>query len=197
MTHRSAAVLLLAALGGCAVAPVAPPPHVPADPSAYSAWTATGRLALAANGEGGSGSFTWEQQADATTISLRGPLGTGAMRVTVDGDHLSVTDDDGRSLDTAQTRALLRERLGADLPWGNLRFWMLGVPAPGGPARVADADEAPLRVIEQADWRIGYDDFQPMLDASLPTRFTATRAGVRLKVSVDRWQVTPVAGFGP
>ncbi len=197
MMHRSAAVLVLAALGGCAVAPVAPPPFVAADPTAFAAWTATGRLALAANGGGGSGSFTWEQQADATTISLRGPLGAGAMRVTVDGDRLSVTDDEGRSLDTAQTRALLRERLGADLPWGSLRFWMLGVPAPDGPARVADADQSPLRVIEQADWRIGYDAFRSTLGASLPTRFTATREGVRLKVTVDDWRVTPAAGRGP
>lgn len=197
MMRRSGAIVVLAALGGCAAAPVAPPPFMPADPSAFVAWTATGRLALAANGEGGSGSFTWEQQADATTVSLRGPLGAGAMRVTVDGENLSVTDGDGRSLDTGQTRALLRERLGADLPWSSLRFWMLGVPAPDGPASVADADRAPLRVIEQADWRIGYDAFRSTLGASLPTRFTATREGVRLKVTVDDWQVTPVAGRGP
>jgi outer membrane lipoprotein LolB len=197
MMRRVGTALMLAALGGCAVAPVAPPPFVPADPSAFVSWTATGRLALAANGEGGSGSFTWQQQAGATTVSLRGPLGAGAMRVTVDGDRLSVTDGDGRSLDTLQTRSLLRERLGADLPWNSLRFWMLGIPAPDGPARVADADRAPLRVIEQADWRIGYDAFRPTLGASLPTRFTATRDGVRLKVTVDEWQVTPVVGHGP
>ncbi len=197
MMRLSAAALVLAALAGCAVAPVAPPPFVPADPSELVAWTATGRLALAANGEGGSGSFTWEQHAEATTLSLRGPLGAGAMRVTVDGDSLSVSDGDGRSLDTEQTRALLRDRLGADLPWSSLRYWMLGVPAPDGPARVADAGTAPLRVIEQADWRIGYDAFKPTLGVSLPARFTATREGVRLKVTVDDWQVTPVAGHGP
>ncbi len=197
MMRRSAAVLMLAVLGGCAVAPVAPPPFVPADPSAYSAWTATGRLALAANGQGGSGSFTWEQHADETSISLSGPLGVGAMRVTAEGDRLSVTDDAGRSLDNEQTRALLRERLGADLPWSNLRYWMLGVPAPDGPSSVEDADTAPLRVIEQADWRIGYDAFRPTQGTSLPARFTATREGVRLKVTVDQWQVSPVAGHGP
>jgi len=193
----AAALLVLAALGGCAVAPVSHAPYVPADPSAYASWTATGRLALAANGEGGSGSFTWEQHADATTLSLRGPLGAGALRVTALGDELSITDDDGRSLDTEQTRALLRARLGADLPWSDLRYWMLGVPAPGGPARVADAATAPLRVIEQADWRIGYDSFTPTLGVSLPARFTATREGVRLKVTVDAWQVSPAAGHGP
>jgi len=195
--RRYGAILVLAALGGCAVAPVAPPPFVPADPSAFAAWTASGRLALAAGGEGGSGSFTWEQQADSTIVSLRGPLGAGAMRVTLDGDMLSVTDGDGHRLDDGQTRALLRERLGADLPWSSLRFWMLGIPAPGGPARVVDAGKAPLRVIEQSDWRIGYDAFRPELGASLPTRFTATREGVRLKVTVDEWQLTPAAGRGP
>jgi len=197
MMRRAGTALVLAALGGCAVAPVAPPSFVPADPSAFVAWTASGRLALAANGEGGSGSFTWQQQADATTVSLRGPLGAGAMQVTVDGDRLSVADGDGHSLDTRQTRELLRERLGADLPWNSLRFWMLGIPSPDGPARVEDADQAPLRVIEQADWRIGYDAFRPTLGVSLPTRFTATREGVRLKVTVDEWQVTPAAGQGP
>ena len=195
--RRTAAVVFMVALGGCAVTPVAPPPFVPADPSAYTAWTASGRLALAANGEGGSGSFTWEQQAGLTTISLRGPLGAGAMRVTADGDRLSVTDGAGRSLGTEQTKVLLRDRLGADLPWSSLRYWMLGVPAPDGPSRVEDAGTAPLRVIEQAGWRIGYDAFQPTQGASLPARFTATREGVRLKVTVDEWQVSPVAGREP
>jgi outer membrane lipoprotein LolB len=195
--RRLATLVVLAALGGCAMEPVAPVPLVSADPSAYASWTATGRLALAANGEGGSGSFTWEQHANATTLSLRGPLGAGAMRVTADGEQLSITDDAGRRLDTEQTRALLRERLGADLPWTDLRYWMLGVPAPDGPARVADAAKVPLRVIEQSDWRIGYEAFRPTQGVSLPVRFTATREGVRLKVTVDEWQVSPVAGRGP
>jgi outer membrane lipoprotein LolB len=194
MTRQAAVFLALAALAGCASAPLAPQPFVPADPSAYASWTATGRLALAANGQGGSGSFTWEQHADATTLSLRGPLGSGAMRVTADGERLSVTDDDGHSLDTEQTRALLRERLGADLPWTNLRYWMLGVPAPDGRASVVDTTTAPMRVIEQEDWRIGYDAFRPTLGVSLPTRFSATHEGIRLKVTVDQWQVFPLAG---
>jgi outer membrane lipoprotein LolB len=193
----AAALLALAILGGCTVAPVAPPPFVAADPSAYASWTATGRLALAADGEGGSGSFTWEQQADAAALSLRGPLGAGAMRVTMAGDRLSITDGNGRSLDAEQTRAMLRERLGADLPWAELRYWMLGVQAPDAPARVAEAATAPLRVIEQAGWRIGYDAFTPTLGVSLPARFTATREGVRLKVTVDHWQVLPAPGRGP
>ena len=74
---------------------------------------------------------------------------------------------------------------------------MLGVPAPDAPASVADAVTAPLRVIEQAEWRIGYDTFTPVRGVSLPARFTATREGVRLKVMVDEWQVAPLAAHEP
>ena len=96
---------------------------------------------------------------DATTLSIRGPLGAGAMQVTTDGQSLIVTDDEGRHLDTEQAGALLRDAWATDLPLAELRYWMLGVPAPGSPSSVADAAVAPVRVIEQSGWRIGYDTF--------------------------------------
>jgi outer membrane lipoprotein LolB len=152
---------------------------------------------VAANGEGGSGSFAWEQREASSTVELRGPLGAGAMRVTFDGGALSVVDSDGRRLDDSETRSLLRERLGAEFPWTELRYWMLGVPAPEGAASVVDAVHAPLRVIEQAGWRVAYDGFRPVAGVSLPARFTAAQGAVRLKVTVDEWRVAGAAGQGP
>ncbi len=188
--------MLAAACGGCAVAPVAPPSSPP-DPEAFQRWTASGRLALAAHGEGGSGSFTWGQQGAETTLSIRGPLGAGAMQVTTDGRSLIFTDAGGRHLDAEQAGELLRWRLGADLPLAELRYWMLGVPSPASPSSVADAAVAPVRVIEQSGWRVGYDTFVATGGVSLPERFTATQGTVRLKVVVDDWQVAAAPGQGP
>jgi outer membrane lipoprotein LolB len=188
--------VLAAACGGCAVAPVAPPSSSP-DPDSFRYWTASGRLALAASGAGGSGSFTWEQRSAETTLAIRGPLGAGAMQVTTDGQSLIVTDAEGRHLDTGQAGALLRRRLGTDLPLAELRYWMLGVPSPGRPASVAEGAVAPLRVIEQAGWRIGYDTFTAAGGVTLPERFTATQGDVRLKVVVDDWQVAVAPESGP
>ena len=196
MTRRAGWLVMALALGGCAVAPTVPPPTLQ-EPASLESWTASGRLALAANGEGGSGSFTWQQQSASTTLSIRGPLGAGAMQVTTDGEYLAVIDADGHELDSEQSQALIRRRLGADLPLAQLRYWMVGLPAPDSPASVVDAAESPRRVIEQSGWRIGYDSFGVAAGVPLPQRFTASLGGVRLKVVVDDWQVEPVSGRGP
>ena len=196
MNRRAGWLVLAAACGGCAVAPVAPPSSPP-DPEAFQHWTASGRLALAANGEGGSGSFTWGQQGAETTLSIRGPLGAGAMQVTTDGRSLIVTDAEGRHLDSEQAGALLRRRLGDRPAARRAALLDAGRASPGSPSSVADAAVAPVRVIEQSGWRIGYDTFTATGGVSLPERFTATQGTVRLKVVVDDWQVAAAPGQGP
>jgi len=194
---RRAAWLLAVALGGCAATPIAPPSAEMPDPVALRQWTASGRLALAAHNQGGSGSFTWEQRQDVTTLVIRGPLGSGSLRVVGHGESLLIEDGEGGSLDSDRAREELRQRLGADLPWSHLRYWMLGVPSPAEPGSVAASPEPPVRVIEQSGWRIGYDSLVPAGGAWLPGRFTATRGDVRLKVIVDDWGVPAAGGLGP
>ena len=189
--RRAACLLLAATLAGCAVSPVAP--TVAPDPDALTVWTASGRMALAANGEGGSGSFDWVQDGGTTRLDLRGPLGAGAVRLILTPHSLSLSDGSGQVLDAAAAEADLRARLGADLPWQQMRYWLLGLPAPGEPASVQDAYAAPWRVIEQGGWRLTYDSFADARGYSLPQRFTAERPSVRVRVVVDRWATASVA----
>ena len=66
---RFAPVALVAALvSACATAPVVTPPGgvLPPNLDELSQWTAKGRLALTAQGEGGSGSFVWQQRSERT-----------------------------------------------------------------------------------------------------------------------------------
>jgi outer membrane lipoprotein LolB len=193
VTRRALAVLATLALAGCATPSRAPESAARPDPGVLRQWTASGRLALLAGGEGGSGAFVWEQRDDTSQLDLRGPFGTGALRILASPDSLSMADGAGRSLDADTARAELQARLGADLPWASLRYWMLGLPAPGQPAEVTDAAAAPWRVIEQSGWRIGYDAFTAATGMSLPQRFTATQGDVRVRVVVDAWSV-PTGG---
>lgn len=189
MTRRALAVVVLA-LGGCAVTPTAPTGRV--DPHRIEGWIASGRMALAIDGEGGSGAFVWNQRDAATTLSIRGPLGAGSLRVVLEGESVAANDGEGRSLDTAATRALLRERLGTELPFAQLRFWMLGLPAPDAPAVVSEGGGTPSRVIEQSGWRIRYEAFTARSGMALPVRFSAIQGGTKLKVVVDDWALSLV-----
>jgi outer membrane lipoprotein LolB len=175
------------ALGGCVAAPRAPDGTAAPDPAALHQWTAAGRMAVAAGEEGGNGSFTWQQDEATTRLDLRGPLGAGGVRLVMAPESLSLTDGSGRVLDSAAARAELQARLGTDLPWGQLRYWMLGLAAPGEAAAVQESGAAPWRVSEQSDWRLAYDSFVTVRGVSLPQRFSAQRGAVRLRVVVDSW----------
>jgi outer membrane lipoprotein LolB len=190
------AALVALALAGCAVAPRAPEGGVRPDAAVLERWHAVGRLAIAAGNDGGSGSFEWVQDGVTSRLDLRGPLGAGAVRLVVTPETLSLADGSGRVLDAERARADLQARLGADLPWGHLRFWMLGVPAPGVEATVVDQDAAPWRIIEQAGWRLVYDSFAVVEGLNLPERLSAVRGAVRVKVIVDEWNPRGPAGGG-
>jgi outer membrane lipoprotein LolB len=182
------------ALAGCATTPPAPQVGVTPDAAQLQQWTATGRMAIAAADQGGSGSFAWRQDGATTELDLRGPLGAGGARLVVTPESVTFADGSGRSLDAEAARTELAARLGADLPWGQLRYWMLGLPAPGEVAAVQDAAAAPWRVIEQSGWRLAYEAFVNVQGLSLPQRFTAERARVRVKVIVDGWVTAVAAG---
>jgi outer membrane lipoprotein LolB len=181
-----AAVALLA-LHGCAAPPRVPEGGVAPDPAALRQWVASGRMAVAAGTDGGNGSFDWAQDGDVSRLDLRGPLGAGALQVIVAPGVLSMAGPGGRALDAEAAEADLRARLGADLPWNQLRFWMLGLPDPGQAAAVEDHGAAPWRTIEQGGWWLAYDSFAVVEGWKLPRRFALERDGVRVRVVVDQW----------
>jgi outer membrane lipoprotein LolB len=146
-----------------------------------------GRVAVAANGQGFSASLRYAQLADRTQLSLDGPLGIGGLRVELDGEDLEIATSRGENLDGAEARAELERRLGFALPLQALRWWLLGIPAPGD-AVVDAADSGEIRAFTQDGWQVSIQSRAAGLGFSLPQRLTAEREGVRLKMLVQRWR---------
>lgn len=192
-TSRSVALYgtLVLLLAGCATSPVTTPSAGGAvDPDTLTQWTARGRIALTAQGEGGSGSFVWQQRSERTELAVRGPLGAGALTITTDGDTLQLDDGSGRTIDGDAARLALERRLGASLPLSELRYWMLGVPAPDAVAP-AQAATGTVPGFTQGGWVVTYEAFQPAGEWSLPARLTATTGDARVRIVVDDWQLPP------
>jgi outer membrane lipoprotein LolB len=182
-----------ALLAGCATTRTAGPAGARApDPEHFTQWTARGRIALASQGEGGSGSFVWQQRSERTELALRGPLGAGGLQLTLDGTVLELVDAGGAPLDGDAARAELERRLGARLPLAEMRYWLLGIPAPGD---VADGPVQPatgaVPGFVQAGWVVSYDALGAQGEWTLPGKLTATSGRTRVRIVIDDWTVPP------
>jgi outer membrane lipoprotein LolB len=197
-----AAVSGLVLLAGCRTAPPVARPAV-SGPGADAPWAEqraaletfanynlAGRVAVAANGQGFSASLRYAQQPHRSDLALDGPLGIGGLRVEIEGEALRIYTSRGEQLDGVAARAELERRVGFALPLAELRWWLLGVPAPGSHAVEAapDTEGGALSAFEQDGWQVRIDSRAPALGFALPKRLTAERAGARLKLLVETWQ---------
>ena len=193
----AAALAALLLLAGCKTAP---PPAV-VGPGADAPWPEqraalekldryglNGRVAVAANGQGFSASLRYEQLPDAANLALDGPLGIGGLRVDLDGQDVKIATSRGEKLDGAAARAELERRLGFAMPLAELRWWLLGIPAPGEVTGRQDDGSGAIRGFTQGGWQVSINSRVPGLGFSLPQRLTVEREGARLKLLVERWQ---------
>jgi outer membrane lipoprotein LolB len=146
-----------------------------------------GRVAIAAAQEGFTASIRWVQNGAQSQVGLDGPLGVGGVRVTSDGTTMSVVNARGERLDSDAARAELKTRLGFDAPLSSLRYWILGVPDPSGPADEVLDVERRLTALQQNGWQIEYADYVVVQGEWLPGRMTLRFADVRVRLIVDHW----------
>jgi outer membrane lipoprotein LolB len=194
-----ASCLALLALAGCRTRP---PPAPVIGPGADAPWPKqyaalsrldsyglNGRVGVAANGQGFSASLRYSQKQERADLALDGPMGVGGMRIGIQDRELTVTNSRGETLDGAAARGEIESRLGFELPLTELRWWLLGLPAPGSPSENRQASpDAPIDAFRQNGWHVSIESRAPGLGFSLPKRLTAEREGARLKLLVENWQ---------
>ncbi|HEY4366263.1 MAG TPA: lipoprotein insertase outer membrane protein LolB [Steroidobacteraceae bacterium] len=187
-------VLALAALGGC-VSPAQRPGRtvpLPADLHALENWQASGRIGVTGASSGGSGSFEWQQHGNKADVKIRGPVGIGSVRLQVEGEagdpQLKLQTGDGKTLESQAAWDELESRLGAPVPAGNLRFWMLGIAAPGEHTW-HDPSSDGVTTLEQDGWRIDYQNYSDAPGAHVPMKIRASSGTARVRIVVDGWRL--------
>lgn len=184
-------VLCALFFAGCSLtsrSKVAPGVVAASNPSELIAWQATGRMGVSGVESGGSGSFAWVQNGSASEVQLRGPIGIGSLRLQIDGNAMRIDTGDGQSFEADAAHAEFASRIGAQVPTQNLRYWMLGIPAPGEfewRQKEAGTDGA---VLVQQDWQIEYQRFDMQAGLRLPTKLLAISGPVKVRILIDRWK---------
>jgi outer membrane lipoprotein LolB len=193
--RRAAACAVFALACGCASLPPALDagswPLRRAELQALQSWTLDGRVAVATANEGFSGGLAWRQQGPGADIDLRGPLGGVALAIRLDGTQMTVTDANGTSITGDAAREYIASEIGSPLPVAEMRYWLVGVPAPEQPHQESIGADGRLATLEQAGWRLRYARYDPVGRLALPARIEIESDAARLRLVVSKWLLPP------
>ena len=189
-----AGALLVLALAGCQTGPVAPAPTVAWNVRRPTLQTLdrfglNGRVAVAVGKQGFDAGVRWAQSGAMSRLTLTGPLGAGGVQITANGATLSVITSNGKRMGNAAAREELEDKLGFEPPLTSIRYWVLGVPDPGAPASVKLDAQQRLSQLTQDGWQVEYISYMPVGAEWLPRLLTLRRAGVRVRMIVEGWQL--------
>ena len=143
---------------------------------------------------GGRGDLDWTQSGDRMDLRVSGPLGVGALAISGDRQSVEIRSKDG-VITTHSPESYMQERLGWSLPLARLRYWALGVPAPGlideQPREVLLDDVGRALRFEQLGWQVEYSEYQTVNSLTLPRKLTVASGGRTFKLVIDEWIGTP------
>ena len=124
-------------------------------------------------------------------LRLAGPFGAGAAELSGDVRRVQVRTGDDAPVVTANPEAWLEEALGVRLPVSGLRWWVMGLPAPGQ-AKTVQLDSAgrALRIVQNG-WELDYPEYRSSGGIDLPRRIEARNGDTRVLVLADTWSGLP------
>ena len=159
-------------------------------------WSFAGRVAVNANGKGGSGRLDWLQTGATYRGALSAPITRQSWRLSGDlpTGAARLEGLEGGPREGADADRLLREATGWDIPVASMVHWARGIADPAMPAEGIEFDnEGRVRTLTQQGWRVDYLDWFPAEGAQpvMPRRMEARRQGATVKVAVDQWQLAP------
>lgn len=189
-------VLLMALLAGCAVEP----PRQPASSRELAwqerqaslkplhLWQLTGRIAIQTGDDGWNATLIWRQAQEQYRIQLVAPLGQGSLQLEGDPQQVELRTSEGNSAVAADPDTLIFNELGWRVPVSALRYWVLGLTAPGEASVVID-EFGRLNRLKQAGWEVEFLDYMVQGSQELPARLFVTNHQAQVRLVIKRWEL--------
>ena len=153
-----------------------------------SAFDLNGRIAISDGNDGGSGRFEWQQRGLSTTLRFFAPVSARNWRLEVQPGQALLIESNGAIRVANSAEELLRRELKLNLPADALRYWVLGMRAPGAESEIELDDSGQLALLRQSGWEIRYVGFDQAHDPPLPRKLFARSGEHQVRISVRRWK---------
>jgi outer membrane lipoprotein LolB len=151
-------------------------------------WVLQGRLGVSDGKDGGSGSFSWTQNGDQYEFVLRAPITGKSFRLSGGADGALLEGLEPGPLRGPDAEALMRKALGWEVPLRDLRAWVLGLRADGGPAELSFGTDRLPSLLLQDGWAVDYREWDTARQPPLPKKVYAEKLPYKVKLSIESWQ---------
>lgn len=152
-------------------------------------WFASGRAAINNGVESWHVNLLWLQQGDKYQIRLFGPFGAGQVQLSGNNGLVELLTSDNERYYSDNINDLLYERTGVKMPVAELRYWLVGLPSPGGRETTRIGKHGRLSQLQQGDWRVRYKRYVPVNGLVLPRKIFADKQDLDVRVVIDEWKL--------
>ncbi len=150
-----------------------------------------GKLGFTSSSKAGSATINWLQQLNIYTITISGPL--GANSATLKGNELyAEMQIQGRNI-YGSPQDLSSELLGTSLPFGLIRFWIMGMPAPNF-SFTNDTFYKNSEIYSsflQLDWQLNFSQHKFFDAMYIPTKIQGSNQEHSFTMIIKDWRNIP------
>ena len=161
--------------------------------TALQQWQLIGRLGIQTEDEGWHASLNWTQQHQQYTILLVAPLGQGTIQLQGNEQQVTLNTGEEKELLASKPEILLYQEFGWRVPVSSLRYWVLGLPAPGAARQELD-DYGRLSRLYQNDWEIQFIDYEMQGNLELPSKIFINNHHAKVRLVINRWELAQSGG---
>jgi len=129
----------------------------------------------------------WQQLINEYMINITSQFNVGGIKIAGDANQVTLWRSNTNKVIAKNPENLIYNELGWTLPLSNLKYWILGLPAPNLNHNSKFDRYNHLTYLEQQNWRINYTNFISIKNIDLPTTILLSNNNLQIKIIIKQW----------
>lgn len=131
----------------------------------------------------------WQQFDGNYILDVTSQFNIGGVKIVGDSTGVTLWRSTTNKISAQTPEKLMYQVLGWSLPIDNLRYWILGLPAPKLAYKSQFDTYNHLSYLQQQGWEISYANFISVNNIDLPTSIIISNPRLQVKVIIKKWEL--------